>query len=124
MGKFGTVSQNTPNLVIDNCTPIGSETFNESTLSLYPNPLNGILNFVLDKITEDMVLTISGLNGRIVCRNEHFDAQKSIDIHSFQARIYLGKRSDDGICFIQKIIKNRDRVDIDAAIFEKEIVKH
>jgi len=111
-------------LVIDNCTPFGSKTFNESTLSLYPNPLNGILNFVLDKITEDMVLTISGLNGRIVYSDEHFDAQKSIDIHSFQARIYLVKRSGDGICFIQKIIKNRDRVDIDAAIFEKEIVKH
>lgn len=106
-GTFGNgngESANIPVLVLDNCVPLATDTFNSKALTIYPNPSNGILYIASDKM-EAVSVDIYDLNGRIVFFDKNFNTEKTIDIQHLQSGMYLVKMIGNKISYTQKFIK-------------------
>gem|GEM_PF-956159 len=106
-GTFGNgngESANIPVLVLDNCVPLATDTFDADAFTVYPNPSSGKLNIVFDMV-DAVSVTIYDLNGRIVFSDKNFNTQKAIDIQHLQSGMYLIRIIGDNVQFVQKIIK-------------------
>ncbi|RYY72071.1 MAG: T9SS type A sorting domain-containing protein [Chitinophagaceae bacterium] len=104
LGNGNGENANIPVLVLDNCVPLATETFDATTLTIYPNPSSGILNVSSDKL-QDVLIEIYDLNGRMVFSDKNFNTQKTIDIQHLQSGMYLVKLIAEEISYTQKIIK-------------------
>lgn len=105
LGIGNTATQVTPTLVIDNCSPLAVATFDNSKLSVYPNPSNGILNFIAETVLEHATLQIIDISGRIVIENSDFNSNETINISSLNSGIYIVKINHDGKTFSKKVSK-------------------
>lgn len=97
---IGGAGMNVDNLILQKWTPTGINEFKDSNtaISLFPNPVNGILNIKTNNKIIDV--EICDLSGRLIIK----DNKPNIDITGFDAGVYFIKIKTDKKYLVQKII--------------------
>jgi hypothetical protein len=82
-----------------------TKAFSKNNLKIYPNPTNGIINFIgLDaKINRVVVYDIVGK----MIKNQNFISENTLDLNSFQDGIYIVKIETDLGVLNKKIVLKR-----------------
>ncbi|MEN0046070.1 MAG: T9SS type A sorting domain-containing protein [Bacteroidota bacterium] len=86
-----------------------SESFTQ-TLSIYPNPSNGIFNIQIDKLSETIEqVSIHDVSGRLLeiipIETTRNNVQKQLDLTNYSAGIYFLKVEVDGKVLSEKLIR-------------------
>lgn len=71
------------------------------TVSLYPNPSNGLLNI---KTTNELQISISDVLGKVVITNQAINNNDTINLNSLDNGVYFVKINDGNLQGIKKII--------------------
>ena len=83
--------------------PLSTPEFAASTISIYPNPSNGILT-ISTEINVDV--TISDITGKVVFTKNNVSNNESINLSGLQKGVYLAKLTAEGVEETKKIILN------------------
>jgi hypothetical protein len=83
--------------------PLSNAEFASSTISIYPNPSNGILT-INSEINVDV--TIIDITGKVVFTKNNVSNNESINLSGLQKGVYLAKLSAEGVDQTKKIILN------------------
>lgn len=77
----------------------------ELSVSIYPNPNNGVFTIVSDQVSENILYTITNLNGEIVLRNETLQGSTiSIDLSKEGKGMYFVQLSTDKAITTKRIV--------------------
>ena len=80
----------------------------QEAIRVYPNPTNGSINLRINQFVGKINIQIVDINGRTVFNqtDDNFNVEKTININSLQAGVYILKLSGNNINYTQKVIKN------------------
>ena len=93
-------------LLVGGCTNLGNEKWESNSLTVYPNPSNGIFNIQTSASIENASITISDLNGRIVHQSKVENLQnKTLYLNHVQSGLYILNISSGNYNYSQKIVK-------------------
>ena len=89
-----------------NCTLAVNYIENSDMIKVFPNPSNGQVNIHINQYVGKVNLQVVDINGRVVyaAKNDTFNVDKTIDLRSLQAGIYVLKISGEALNYTQKII--------------------
>jgi len=94
-------------VVVDACTFV--QDFKESSVSIYPNPGNGIYYVDLTNLNEDVNIEVLDITGRVIFRNEirkeDIEDTQTIDLSIFENGLYLIRVYNIEMDMIRKLIK-------------------
>lgn len=93
---------NQAQLISDAVTALNINTFSSNSFSIYPNPVNSILNITNEDDFELKSVFIFDINGRKVLASN----SKSIDVSNLGNGIYFAKIETENGTFTKKFIKN------------------
>jgi uncharacterized delta-60 repeat protein len=77
-----------------NCDSLGTEVFDKSSVSLYPNPTLNILNIKVDANIANKLYTITDALGKVVLKGKLNEGDNSINVEQLSKGIYYLKLSD------------------------------
>ena len=83
---------------------VGVENMKHNSVSIYPNPTNGIINVELSNNNTHQ-LTISDIMGKILVKRTTDEQNKTINLSNFESGIYIISIQTDKEIFKTKIIK-------------------
>lgn len=83
-----TITNNDGNWLIYNSISLSNPTFNENTLSLYPNPIQNILN-IQNTASNLFKVQIYDLNGRLLQNHSLQSQEVSLDVSDLLSGVYL-----------------------------------
>ncbi len=87
-------------------SPTGISELENSNISIYPNPTNGIINIELNTITTIDKISISDLQGKIIYLNESLTKSSiQIDLNEFSNGVYMMELQSNTGVSVHKIIK-------------------
>ena len=91
-----------------NCTLGTNEFDSEDVIRVYPNPSKGLINVQISKYFGTVDIQLIDITGRQVysAKKVEFNGQKTIDLSSVNAGIYMLKITGDSLNYIDKIILN------------------
>jgi len=94
-------------VTVDSCTAI--QDYMEASVSIYPNPGNGIYYIDLANINEDVSIEILDITGRVILRTEireeDIDDTQNIDLSAFDNGLYFIRIYNQDIGYLRKLIK-------------------
>ena len=82
----------------------GLQENNQTSFSVYPNPINNFISVQIDKIQTNMNYKITDQFGRIILESRFDAIENEVDLSEFHSGIYFLKV--EGSNEIKKIIKN------------------
>lgn len=83
--------------------PLSNAEFATSTISIYPNPSNGILTISTENNVD---VTITDITGKVVFTKNNVSNNESINLSGLQKGVYLAKLTAEGVEETKKIILN------------------
>jgi len=91
-----------------NCTLAVNHFAKNDMLRVYPNPSNGVYNVRINQYTGKVNFQVIDINGRTVYNqtDERFNIERTLNLSSFQAGVYILKVSGDNVNYTQKLVKN------------------
>ena len=88
------------------CSNLGVKAFENNSLTVFPNPSSGIFNIQANNSIENVSITVSDLNGRIVHQSKAENLQnKTIDLIQLQSGVYILNLSNSTYNYAQKLVK-------------------
>ncbi|MBC7607934.1 MAG: T9SS-dependent M36 family metallopeptidase [Burkholderiales bacterium] len=104
-------SANDCNDQVQDFTPLAVNSFTgqtETTVRIYPNPSNGLVNVRINKFVGKVNFQVIDLNGRVVFNqtDENFNIEKTLNLNNFQSGLYILKIVADNLNYSQKLVKN------------------
>jgi hypothetical protein len=97
-------STGSPDVEFIDCSTIGIENYSESGLSIYPNPVNGLLT-IESMQSGHHSINITSMNGQLKYSTIMEGRSFQIDISSFQKGVYFVTVISNGFVSTRKIIK-------------------
>lgn len=77
-------------------------------INIYPNPANDVLNISIANFTGNLTVEIFDINGRKVSSDEgDFINQRSINLSTYQAGVYIVKLTGENLNYSEKIVINK-----------------
>ncbi len=103
-GNGTTVNSFVPLLV--ECSSLENEKWKNNSLAVSPNPSSGIFNIQSNASVENVAITVSDLNGRIMHQSKAENlANKQLDLNHLQNGIYILNISNATYNYAQKLVK-------------------
>jgi hypothetical protein len=78
-----------------NCTGLGTEEFDKSSLNLYPNPTSSVLNIKADATISNQPYTITDALGKIVLKGKLNEGETTINVEHLSKGIYYIKLANN-----------------------------
>jgi hypothetical protein len=97
-------STGSPNVEFIDCSTIGIENYSESGLSIYPNPVNGLLTIESAQSGHHSI-KITSMNGQLKYSTIMEGSSFQIDLSSFQKGVYFLTIRSNNFITTRKIIK-------------------
>ena len=81
-----------------------SEELNPSSISIYPNPVNDLLNIKIG-IPSSYIIKITSLNGKLLLYKQIDGSESKLDISSFNSGVYLVSVTSNDLTTTKKLMK-------------------
>jgi len=101
-----TIGSCTETSVCENVSNVNLNELEHNSISVYPNPTNGILNINFENITGSVNYTLTTIEGRLIKQQQNLSVNTiSIDISNESKGIYLLKVDNNTSTHVYKIVK-------------------
>lgn len=77
----------------------------EKIIDIYPNPANGVIHIMLKKVDQNLVITLTTIDGEIVKNIPICGLNETIDLSGIPAGVYLLRINNNESFYCKKIIK-------------------
>jgi Secretion system C-terminal sorting domain len=102
-GTYGSTGVTIDNVKLFNVNSLANDKFDDKTFSVYPNPVNDVVNFSMKEAVDSIVLY--NLLGKEVFSRNVSSKEFSIDISSLSSGTYMAKMISNGKSESVKIVK-------------------
>lgn len=89
----------------DQVQTLNNKNLNLDSISLYPNPAKNILNINLNTLTDNTILSVLDLQGRLISTQSVLDKTTTIDVANLQSGVYVVRIDSDAGSYTKKFIK-------------------
>lgn len=103
-GTLTTGAQNFSLVLTGTGVSLGKTANSFKTLSVFPNPVQSILNFTFDELTEISDISIIDVAGKVITPNYDLNS-KTIDVSNLQAGVYFVRFASAGQFSTKKFVK-------------------
>ncbi|RMB58043.1 PKD domain-containing protein [Dokdonia sinensis] len=101
----GNMSNCNFNLIVDSTLGVGEESFRESIITLYPNPVENVLHIKTEALTMDEV-TIYDLRGRVISHQSSLESNLiDIDVTNIKTGVYLVRITSGNSIKVKRFVR-------------------
>lgn len=93
-------------ILVGGCSSLGTEKWEDSSVTVYPNPSSGIFHIKSNQVIDNVSITVSDMNGKIVHQLKAENLENILlDLNTFQNGIYILNVKNNTYNYSQKLLK-------------------